>query len=298
MLKVETLDPRFLDLVDVESDLVLLSDQFQFTEGPIWDSQNQELLFSDIADSTTWTWTEQKGFCALRRNTNKGNGNAWDQNGNIITCEHAKSRIVRTHADGTDYEVLVSHYKGKELNAPNDVIVKSDGTIWFSDPWFGRKPTWIGVGRPLELDFEGVYRFDPKDESLVLASKEFVSPNGLCFTLDEKQMYVADTPEHKIYVFDVEPEGTLSHRKVLADTAYQGEGGPDGLKIDSQGNIYCAAQGGLHVYAPDGTRLGVVQMPGQTANFCFGGPDLKTLYMTAVSSIYSIRLKVPGNTMK
>ena len=194
--------------------------------------------------------------------------------------------------------MLASHYEGRELNAPNDVVVKSDGTIWFSDPWFGRKPTWIGVGRPLELDFQGVFRLDPKTGELTLASREFTSPNGLCFSPDERRMYVADTPEHCIYSFDVTADGRLANRRLLADTSYEGVGGPDGLKIDSLGNLYCAAQGGLHVYAPDGVRLGVVRMPGQTANFCFGGPDLKTVFLTAVSDVYTLRLKAPGPRTK
>ena len=294
MLNLEICDQRFLDLIDPNENLTLLSSQFQFTEGPIWDSTAQKLLFSDIADSKAWIRTEKDGFSVLRENTNKGNGNTYDLDGKVITCEHAKSRIVRTNPDGSGYEVLASHYGKDELNAPNDVVVKKDGTIWFSDPRFGRKPTWIGVGREMELDFQGVFRFNPSTRELTLVSKEFTSPNGLCFSLDEKQMYVADTPEHKIFLFDVGEDGLLHNKRLFADTAYTGDGGPDGLKIDSLGNVYCAAQGGLHIYAPDGTRLGIVRMPKQTANFCFGGPDLKTVYITAVSDLYTLRVKQPG----
>lgn len=290
MLNVEVFDDRFFQIVDMASDLQLMSDQFLFTEGPIWDAVDRSLTFSDIADSKMWRWTEQRGFFVLREHTNKANGNTYDHTGHIITCEHATSRLIRTWADGTGYEVLASHYLGKELNAPNDVVVRSDGIIYFSDPYFGRKPTWIGVGRPLQLDFQGVFFLNPNTGELHVASKEFASPNGLCFSSDEKAMYVADTPMHKIYSFDVDACGYLVNKRLFADTAYQGEGGPDGLKLGPNGTVFCAAQGGLHVYADNGTRLGIVKTPKTVANFCFGGPDGKSVFLTAQSSVYHMRL--------
>lgn len=268
-----------------------MSEQFLFTEGPIWDAAAQSLTFSDIADSKMWRWTEKEGFSVLREHTNKANGNAYDHEGRIVTCEHATSRIVRTGSDGSGYEILASHYLGKELNAPNDVVVRSDGAIYFSDPYFGRKPTWIGVGRPLQLDFQGVFQLDPQTGELRPASKEFVSPNGLCFSADEKLMYVADTPVHKIFCFDVDARGNLINKRIFADTTYQGEGGADGLKLGPGGTVFCAAQGGLHIYAGDGTRLGVIRTPKTTANFCFGGPDRKSIFLTAQSSVYRMRLR-------
>lgn len=291
MLSAVQLDPRFAALVDLETPLALLGDGFLFTEGPIWDAAARCLTFSDIADSKQWRWSERDGFSLLRENTNKANGNAYDREGRIVTCEHAKSRLVRTQADGSGYEVLASHYGGKELNAPNDVVVRSDGVIFFSDPRFGRKPTWIGVGREMELDFQGVFALHPDTGRLTLASKAFTSPNGLCFSADEAQLYVADTPEHKIYVFDVLPDDTLANGRLFADAAFAGEGGPDGLKLGPGGTIFCAAQGGLHVYAPDGTRLGVVRAPKTIANFCFGGPDGRTVFLTAQSDLYTLRLR-------
>lgn len=291
MLNAVQLDPRFAAVIDLEAPLTLLGDRFLFTEGPIWDPAAHSLTFSDIADSKQWRWTEKTGFTLFRADTNKANGNAYDREGRIVTCEHAKSRLVRVQADGSGYEVLASHYGGKELNAPNDVIVRRDGMIFFTDPRFGRKPTWIGVGREMELDFQGVFALDPANGRLTLASDEFTSPNGLCFSQDETQLYVADTPEHKIYVFDVRPDCTLANRRLFADAAFEGEGGPDGLKLGRFGNIFCAAQGGLHVYAPDGARLGVIRAPKTVANFCFGGADGRTLFLTAQSDLYTLRLR-------
>lgn len=291
MLNLEVFDRAFSTLFDEDAGLTLLGNQFLFTEGPIWDPEEKSLTFSDIADSKMWRWTERTGFTVLRTDTNKANGNAYDLEGRIVTCEHAKSRLIRTKSDGSDYEVLVERYEGRELNAPNDVVVKRDGVIYFSDPWFGRKPTWIGVGRELDLDFQGVFSFDPESETLRLLSKNFTSPNGLCFSEHEDQLYVADTPEHKIYVFDVAADGTLAHQRLFADTAFEGGGGPDGLKIDSAGRIFCAAQGGLHVYSSEGKRLGVVRAPQVIANFCFGGEDGKTVFLTAQSDIYTLRLR-------
>lgn len=292
MLEVKVYDPRFYEIINVDSELTLLSDEFMFTEGPIWDAKEQSLTFSDVAASKTYRYTASNGFCVLRENTNKANGNAYDENGNILVCEHATSHITRTNAAGKSYEVLASHYQGKELNSPNDIIVRSDGLIYFSDPRFGRKPTWIGVGREMELDFQGVFALNPKTKELTLATKECVSPNGLCFSPDESRMYVADSPEHKIFEFDVAEDGTLQHKRLFADTSFEGVGSPDGLKVDKHENVYCAAQGGLHVYAPDGTRLGIVLLPKQTANFCFGGQDGKTIFITAVSSIYTVQKKI------
>ena len=188
--------------------------------------------------------------------------------------------------------VLASHYKGKELNSPNDVVVKSDGAIYFSDPIYGRVE-YYGNPRPLPLDYRGVYRVLP-DGTLDLLADDFGQPNGLCFSLDEKRLFVNDTERGHIRVFDVGADGKLSGGAVWAETTGPGDGAPDGMKVDTQGNVYCCGPGGIHVFDPNGTCLGVVLMPEGTANFCFGDDDYRSVYVTASSSLYRFRVQIPG----
>jgi gluconolactonase len=171
--------------------------------------------------------------------------------------------------------------------------VKSDGAIYFSDPTYGRDEGY-GSPRPLQLDFRGVYRVAPGSQSLSLLIDDFGQPNGLCFSLDEKQLYVNDTVRQHIRLFDVLADSALANGGVWAQTTGEGAGAPDGMKIDCAGNLYCCGPGGIHVFAPDATCLGVIRMPEYTANFCFGDDDLSSLYITASTSIYRLRVNTPG----
>jgi gluconolactonase len=217
---------------------------------------------------------------------------AWDNQGRLITCEHASSHITRTEPDGS-ITVLASHHEGRELNSPNDVVVKSDGAVYFSDPTYGRKPHF-GVPREPELAFRGVYRLGPDGKSLTLLADDFGQPNGLCFSLDEKVLFVNDTDKQHIRAFDVKPDGSIANSRVWATTVGEGAGAPDGMKVDSAGNIYCCGPGGIHVFTPDAVCLGVIRVPEHTANFCWGDDDLKSLFIAASTSIYRIRVAVPG----
>ena len=182
--------------------------------------------------------------------------------------------------------MLASHYDGKELNSPNDVVVKSDGAIYFSDPTYGRKEHF-GVPREPQLPFRGVYRLAPGSlapgakKTLTLLADDFAQPNGLCFSLDEKTLFVNDTDKQHIRAFDVKPDGTVANSRVWAKTVGEGPGAPDGMKIDSAGNLFCCGPGGIHVFAPDATCLGVIKVPEYTANFCWGDDDFKSLFITA-----------------
>ncbi len=296
MLDVKVFDNAFYDVFDVEQDLICLSDEFKFTEGPIWDKAEKKYIFNDIAASTSYTYDPSKNeFKPLRDGTTyKANGNTFDLNGDVLTCEHETSRVSRTKTDGSVYEVLVSHYGDLELNSPNDIIVGTDGKIWFTDPNFGRRDTWIAKFRQQQLPSQGVFCYDEKTKKLDLAFDDFGNPNGLCFNLDETKMLVADSPEHKVFIFDVE-DTKLTNKTLFADTVYEGTGVPDGLKIDKVGNVICAAQGGLHIFKEDGTPLGIINMPKQSANFCFGSEDMKTIFVTATSSIYTIKIKTGLN---
>ncbi|MBT3864239.1 MAG: SMP-30/gluconolactonase/LRE family protein, partial [Chloroflexi bacterium] len=182
---------------------------------------------------------------------------------------------------------------GKELNSPNDVIVKSDGAIYFSDPTYGRMDGF-GLLREQDMDFQGVYRIDPVSGEVSLLASDFGQPNGLTFSLDEKQLFINDTHHGHIRVFDVSDDGSISGGEVWAVPEGSGDGGCDGMKLDSEGYIYCTGPGGIHVYAPDTTALGVIQVPEVTANFTWGDDDLKSLYITASTSLYRTRVNVPG----
>lgn len=293
-MTLEIRDPRLLDLIPADAELEQLATGFQFTEGPIWHALERHLTFSDIPADTMYRWSEEKGLVQFRQPSRKANGNAYDHQGRILTCEHASSRLSRSNLDGSGYEILASHFQGKELNSPNDVVVKADGSIYFSDPPYGRINARVGLDRPRELDFQGVYRLDPDSGTLTLLVDDFDKPNGLCFSLDERRLFINDTPRLHIRVFDVQEDGTLANGRVWAELVGQGPGGADGMKLDSQGNIYCTGPGGIHVFAPDATCLGVIHMPEHTANLCFGDDDDRSLYITASTSLYRLRVRVPG----
>ena len=237
-------------------------------------------------------WSQQDGVSTFRKPCNKSNGLAWDHQGRLIACEHASSHLTRTEADGS-ITVLASHHDGKELNSPNDVVVKSDGAIYFSDPTYGRREHF-GVPREPQLAFRGVYRVAPDGKTLTLLADDFGQPNGLCFSLDEKVLFINDTDRQHIRAFDVKRDGTLANNRIWAKTVGEGAGAPDGMKIDSAGNLYSCGPGGIHVFAPDATCLGVIKVPEYTANFCWGGDDFKSLFITASTSVYRIRVGVPG----
>lgn len=292
-------DSRVRQLIDPGADLETVVTGFDFTEGPIWQPSAQALIFSDIMGNSLYRWSAQAGLQKLRRNSYMANGNAFDQQGRVITCEHATSRVTRSDLSRCDpitnegLEVLATHYQGKQLNSPNDVVVKRDGMIYFTDPAAGRSVIY-GIPREPELGFAGVYRLDPTTKALTLLVDDFVLPNGLCFSLDERQLFVNDTRRFHIRVFDVQADGALANSRVWAETTGDGAGVPDGMKFDQAGNLYCCGPGGVHIFDAAANCLGVILMPEQTANFVFGDADLCSLYITASTTVYRVRVKVPG----
>ena len=186
--------------------------------------------------------------------------------------------------------MLVSHYGDKELNSPNDVVVRSDGCIFFTDPRFGRNPSRVGLARPQDLDFQGVFCFHPESGELKLLADDFENPNGLCFSPDESCLYVNDSPRKHIRRFRVGEDGALQGGEVWAETIGPGEGLPDGMKVDSLENVYCCAQGGVHIFHKSGDYLGIIRVPEQTGNCAFGGTDMDILYLAASTTLYSFRI--------
>ncbi len=291
-MNVEIRDDRFRAVVGDDVEFEELGSGFEFTEGPIWHPVERHLIFSDMPGDHMRRWSAEAGIETFRKPSNMANGNAYDREGCIVTCEHFTSHVTRTNLDGS-IEILVTHHGDMELNSPNDIVVKGDGGIYFTDPTFGRME-YYGNPRDTELDFQGVYRIEPEDNALNLLVDEFAQPNGLCFSLDESRLFVNDTERVHVRVFDVNPDGTLSNGRVWAETTGEGEGAPDGMKIDSAENLYCCGPGGIHVFDTDANCLGVIKTPRATANYAWGDEDLCSLFITASTSLYRIRVKVPG----
>jgi gluconolactonase len=295
-VKVES--DRLPDLIDPDTEAEQLGSGFTFTEGPIWNPQGQYLLFSDMPGDTRRRWDEQSGVREVAKPSNKGNGMTLDADGRLIVCEHATSSVVRMDPDGTGAgrEVLASHYQGKELNAPNDVVMHSSGAIYFSDPTYGRMPVF-GVEREQELDFQGVYRIRPGGGDTQLLGDDFLQPNGLCFSPDESLLYVNDTDRAHIRLFEHGGDGTLSNGRVFAEGIGTGDmatGLVDGMKCDEQGNVWVTGPGGVWVFAADGEHLGVVEVPDNTGNLHWGGPDWNWLFVPASTGLYRVKTNVSG----
>ncbi len=283
------------ELIDPSAEVERIATGFNFTEGPIWNREGQFLLFSDMPGDVRRRWSESGGVEEVMKPSNKCNGMVYDAQGNLLVCEHVTSSLVRERPDGTR-ETLARHYQGKELNSPNDVITRSDGTIYFSDPSYGRMPGF-GLEREQDLSFQGVYRMGPNggEPELVVGEDEFEQPNGLCFTPDESQMYINDTPRALIRIYDVQADGSLSGGRLFHDGIGSGvieEGIPDGMKCDERGNVWVTGPGGVWVISPQGEHLGVVGVPENVGNIGWGGESFKTLYMPSSTSLYRVQTKV------
>ncbi len=290
-------DERFSQMIDTTAELKKIASGFRFLEGPIWHPYKKYLMFSDIMGNGIYRWSEQEGVVLFRTNSYMANGNTYDRAGNMLTCEHAASRVTRTKEDGA-YDVLASHYHGKELNSPNDIVVKSDGSIYFTDPASGRSAR-VGVPRTQELSFQGVYKLNPDDKSLTLLVDDFSKPNGLCFSLDEKLLFINDTDRQHIRVFDVQEDGTLTNGRLWTELPEAGKdpGVADGMKIDREGNLYCSGPGGIQIFDNNAVCLGRILTPEFPANFTWGDDDMCSLFMTATSSLYRLRVKVSGRKL-
>lgn len=260
----------------------------QFTEGPLW--VDGALLFSDIPANVIYRWAPgAAGVEVWRKPSGNSNGLTLDTEGHLLACEHGNRRVSRTETDGT-ITTLAERYEGKRLNSPNDIVVRSDGSVYFTDPPYGLPNMREGK----ELAFSGVYLLRP-DGTLVLLDDSLPLPNGLAFSPDEKVLYVDDSGLGIIRAYDVQPDGTLSNARVFAELKQPGKDGvPDGLKVDRQGNVFCTGPGGVWVFNPDGQKLGVIETPEVPSNLAWGGDDFKTLYITAQKGVYRVQVKTGG----
>lgn len=283
-----------LDLIDADASIERLCTGYQFTEGPIWNPVQECLFFSDIPGDARGCWSPREGARIVRSPNNKGNGMTYDAAGNLYVCEHATSSLIRETPAG-ERQVVASHWQGLELNSPNDVVVRSDGAVYFTDPTYGRMPVF-GVERPQQLSFQGLYRVAP-DGTLHVEADDFAQPNGLCFSPDEALLYVNDTVRAHIRVFDVAPDGSLSNSRVFAESIGDGvieHGVVDGMKCDERGNVYVTGPRGIWVFSPAAEWLGVIQTPENCANLNWGGQGWNELFCTCTSSVYRVRTKIRG----
>jgi gluconolactonase len=292
---VEVITPDLLRLVDRHAPVERLCTGFTYSEGPIWNPKEQCLYFSDMPNDIRRRWSPGEGVVEVRKPSHKCNGMTYDADGNLYVCEHVTSSLVMETPAG-ERRVLASHWEGQELNSPNDVVLRSDRTIYFTDPTYGRTPVF-GRARPQQLDFQGIYRV-ARDGRLHCEARDFLQPNGLCLSPDERLLYVNDSERAHIRVFDVAADGSLSGSRIFFEpvgTADYAEGVVDGMKCDEHGNVYVTGPRGIWVISPQGVHLGILVMPEVAGNLNWGGPDWQDLYCACSTSVYRVRLKVRGN---
>ena len=291
----EVFDPAFKSFVMGNAPVKNLAGGFDWTEGPVWFGDANCLLFSDIPNNRIMRWSPGAGVSTYRQPSNFANGHTRDPEGRLVSCEHGTRRVTRTELDGS-ITVIADSYDGKRLNSPNDVVVKSDGTIWFSDPHYGIMTNYEGYKSEQELPCN-VYRVDPSDGSIEAVLTDFNCPNGLAFSPDESKLYVADTgrmfgsdPQH-IRAFDVDASGKLTGGNVFHVIS---PGCADGFRLDTDGNIWSSAADGVHCISPNGVLLGKILVPELVSNVCFGGRAKHQLFITATTGIYAVTLNRKG----
>lgn len=292
-------DPEMNSVVDPAESLEYLAGGCKWSEGPVYLPSIDGVLWSDIPNNRIMLWSESRGQSVYDTDVEFTNGHTLDQSGAIISCSHGNRRIERRHLDGT-VEPLVDSFDDKHLNSPNDVVVKSDGTIWFTDPPYGIASDLEGHKAASEIGVNYVFRFDPRASVLSPVTDFVEEPNGLAFSPDESVLYVSDTSaalrtdgsgNHQIVAFDVGPGSQLSNPRVFAVVE---PGLPDGFRVTSTGHLVTSCESGIQIFAPDGRKLGLIGVPEKTSNCAFGGPDGTTLFITASSSLYRIKMRVTG----
>lgn len=293
----EVHDPRFRLLLQPNASMDKLTGECLWAEGPVYFPATDLLIWSDIPNNRMLRWAPGMGVGVYRAPSNYSNGNTRDREGRLVSCEHGERRVTRTEHDGS-ITVIASHFEGKRLNSPNDVIVDSEGAIWFTDPDYGIISDYEGYRSDSEIGRCNVYRVSPGDTQVRLVSDDFVKPNGLAFSPDESKLYIADSaashddnaPRH-IRVFDVASNGALRNGRVFVEMQ---SGVPDGMRVDEHGNVWTSAEDGVHCYAPDGALLGKILIPEVVANLTFGGLRRNRLFITATSSVYALHVGVRG----
>jgi gluconolactonase len=291
-------DPRFRQMIVTSAGLDELYSGCRWAEGPVWFNDANQLLWSDIPNQRMLRWTPESGVSVYRQPSNFANGHTRDRQGRLVSCEHGMRRVTRTEIDGS-ITVLADRFEGARLNSPNDVVVKSDGTIWFTDPTYGILSDYEGYRAEPEQATRNVYRLDPQTGVLSAVVTDFNQPNGLAFSPDETVLYVADsgashdgTLPRSIRAFDVVDGQSLANGRVFCIID---NGVPDGIRTDVNGNLWSSAGDGVHCFDPAGKLIGKILVPQTVANLTFGGPKRNRLFIAATRSIYSVYLAVSGS---
>ena len=285
--------PRFERLIHAEAPLRRLAEGCEWAEGPVWLPRDEALVWSDIPNDRMLRWSESDGVSLFRRPSNYANGNTLDREGRIVTCEHVTNRVSRTEHDGS-VTSLVERYQGRRLDSPNDLVVKSDGTIWFTDPPYGILSEREGRVRESEIGANHVYRLDPDSGALSVVADDFDRPNGIAFSPDERFLYVSDSSRKHCHIrrFEVTADGTLRDGAVFAVID---AGVSDGFRLDTDGNVWTSAEDGIHVLDDTGALLGKIFVPEKVANCEFGGAERSTLFITASTSLYAVDVRARGS---
>ena len=278
-------------IIAPDAQLERVATGLSFAEGPVWDGKR--LLVSDVQGDTLYE-IDGDTFQPIQSPTHWANGHSWDAEGALLAAEHASGEVTRRTADG-EVTTLAARYDGKRLNSPNAVVTRSDGQVFFTDPPFGLAPPYGPVDRAAELDVAGVYRVDPATGEVTLLTDDLTYPNGITFSPDETLVYLSDTADQTIHVFDVTSEGDFENGRLFADLSVESQNAViDGMKTDAEGNLYVACPAGLCFLAPDGTALGTLPVPEPATDVAWGGADHDILYVTAGSSVYAIRTEATG----
>jgi gluconolactonase len=266
-----------------------------FGEGPVWDRRSKQFFWVDIVGNTIWKWNPGVGREIVLRPSGQANGMTFDQQGRLLVAGWASRKVWRFEPDGS-MVTIASHYQGKKLNSPNDIVVRSDGSIYWTDsPGALTIPFYVPEDTQRYLDVQGVYRLSPENGEVTLVIDDFVYPNGLAFSPDESLLYVDDTRLGIIRVFDVRPDGSVGPGRLFHKPAGLEPGVPDGMKVDVEGNLYCTGPGGVHIIDPSGKLLGRIKLPGHhCTNLAWGDDDWRSLYFTTFDSVYRTRLNIPG----
>ena len=296
--EVEIYDQKFMSYVPESSRLERLHSGMVWAEGPVYCADGDYLIWSDVPNNRMYRWVEGLGVAVFREPSHYGNGNTRDLQGRLITCQHGTRSVARTEPDGS-VTIIADRYDGKRLNSPNDAVVKSDGTIWFTDPPYGILSDDEGKKADSEIGGNYVYRMDPAIGTVALVADDFQMPNGIAFSPDEKLLYIADTGishnkngAHHNRRFKVLDSGKLQGGEVFAEID---PGMPDGIRLDTDGNVWSSAGDGVHCYIPEGELIGKIRVPETVANLEFGGPGRNRLFIAATASLYAIDTTQTGD---
>jgi gluconolactonase len=292
-MEIDMAAPGFERVVPPGSQLGVIAHDLQFGEGPVWNRRTGEFFWVDIIGDTIWKWKAGSGKQVVMRPSYRADGMTFDQQGRLVVAGWSWRRVWRLEHDGS-ITTLCAEFEGKKLNSPNDIVVKSDGSIYFTDPSGGLNNVEMhGDDVQRYIDYHGVFRISPEGKT-TLVVKDFVYPNGLAFSADESLLYINDTRQNLIRVYDVNPDGSVRNGRLFCNLVGPEPGVADGMKVDTEGNVYCTGPAGIHVMRPDGSLLGRIRIPGHTTNLGFGDEDWRSLYITTYTSVFRVRLGVPG----